>query len=528
MVATASNPASQPDRTQPSRARRQHCAGLLAAPCLGVAALVSADPALAQRLNLGLTMGTTVEASTNQSLRPRGEEDPVARLILSPGFVVSGTAPGGRLRVEGSGDLGAQLQLSTNSDESGTWFRPNGNLNATLEAVENFFFIDARAQASSQLDSPFLATTSPTSPFNTSTAYQFGFTPYIQGRLPYDFNYLVRSDNSWTNFSDSDMQFASTNSVDVSRRPQPLGGAFNYTRSLVSSDLPEQGNLVSEVARASLRYALTSSLALGARIGAEKYNFALLAANRGWRRFYGAEVGWNPNERTSVEGYWEDRLFGNSWQLSASHRRPLTAFTITSSRLLSTTPQQFASFPGLFSLRALLDAQLTTRVPDPNERQRLVDEVIASGQVPAQFLTPVIINAEGFQIIENNVATAVLTGKRESVSLSLYMNITTTSPGLSAAAPIGSKTRQRGVDVTYGRQLTPTLSMNTTATWRNTIDEFDASQYTRQTQLLLNMNWTLTRRTTGTLGARYQWIDSTFTNDAVEAALYATLRYTFD
>jgi len=292
--------------------------------------------------------------------------------------------------------------------------------------------------------------------------------------------------------------------------------------------VPGQGNLVSDVARVSLRYALTSALAVGARLGAEKYNFALDPTNRSWQRYYGAEVGWRPDDRTSFEGYWEDRLFGNSWQAVFSHRRPRTAVTFTTSRLLTTTPQQFQSIPGQASLRSLLDASFTTRIPDPIERQRVVDEALRTGQVPSEMLAPVIINSEGFQITENNVLTGVLSGKLDTVSLSVFMNSTTSTPGISAQAPVVAKTRQRGAEVSYGRQLTPRLTMNSSATWRDTVDQFDTEIYTRQMQLLLNMSWNLARRTTGTLGARYQWITSTATNDAVEAALYATLVFTFN
>ena len=56
----------------------------------------------------------------------------------------------------------------------------------------------------------------------------------------------------------------------------------------------------------------------------------------------------------------------------------------------------------------------------------------------------------------------------------------------------------------------------------------DTSQHTTQTQLRLEASRQLGQRTDGTLGARYQWITSTVTNDATEAALYFTLSFSFD
>jgi hypothetical protein len=70
--------------------------------------------------------------------------------------------------------------------------------------------------------------------------------------------------------------------------------------------------------------------------------------------------------------------------------------------------------------------------------------------------------------------------------------------------------------------------MNASASWRDTEDAFDASQFTTQTQILLSMNWSLGRRTSSTIGARYQWIRSSVTNDATEAAIFASLNYSFN
>jgi uncharacterized protein (PEP-CTERM system associated) len=72
------------------------------------------------------------------------------------------------------------------------------------------------------------------------------------------------------------------------------------------------------------------------------------------------------------------------------------------------------------------------------------------------------------------------------------------------------------------------MSATAAASWRYTENMLDTSQNTTQTQLRFEVNRSLSRRTDATLGARYQWIASSVTNDATEAAIYLTLTYSFN
>jgi uncharacterized protein (PEP-CTERM system associated) len=484
-------------------------------------------PAMAQRYSFESGVSVTGEWSSNPDLAPSGQEDPGLILAFNPWLSFSRTS--GRLNATAAGAMG--MQIDTRQDGYGLSFRPSGSANASWEAVDNFFFIDARAAIYSTLNNPFLATPDPLSPTNTSTSYQVGIAPYIRGTLFGEFDYLVKSDNSWTDQAWGDGldyrgQYSATNTVNIERSPRPLGGAFNFQQQLLSSSVEDQGLLKTETARFSLRYQLTNYLAVGARIGAEKYNYTLTAND--WQRFYGAEMSWRPNERTILEGYWEDRIFGNSWQFAFNYRRPLMAFNVVSSRLVSNTPQQFATFPGLASLTALLDSAFTTRIPDPAERQRAVSEFLSQTQLPAELLIPTFIYSENFTIQEINRAGVVFSGQRNSLAFTIYQTVTEYSPGVSSAVPLTSKTQDNGTQVALSRQLSPVTAATATASWRNTKNLFDTAQETTQTELRLEASRQFARRATGTVGARYQWISSTVTNDANELAVYFTLGYSFN
>lgn len=453
-------------------------------------------------------------------------------LVVSPYFSVSGNL-GDKLTISGAGSLGASLRLSLREEDTfstSSYLRPSGAIEGTWEAVDNFFFVDYFAGLQSTLDDPFLATTDPTSPVNTTTSYQVGVTPYIRGSIAAGYaDYELRSANYWTNSwsdrPDYSGQYSATNSVRVDRAPQPFGFAFLYEQRLLSSDVEGQPLLNAESARLSLRYALTDSLAVGVRIGAERYNFTLAA--RDWQSYYGAEFAWRPNSRTSLEGYWEDRVFGNSWQVAFNYRRPRAALTVTSSRLLSSTPQQFLTFPGLANLSALLNASLETRIPDPAARQRAVNDLLARTPLPADLLVPSIIYTENFTIQETSAARLVFFGQRYSLAWNMFYTITQSAAGISSTLPVASETLQRGTSLVYSRALARAASFSATASWRNTQDRLDTSRETTQKTLRLDLSRDLTSRITGTLGARYQWITSTVTNDATEAAVYGTLNYRF-
>jgi len=495
------------------------------APTVAIAAigaLLAVSPATAQRYNLETGINTSGTLSSNPDLAPSGQENPGFRLDISPYFSLASS--GGKLELSGGGALGMSVDLRQDGG-NGVSFRPSGYLAASWEAIDNFFFIDSRASVYSTLDNPFQATTDPLSPTNTSTSYQLGLTPYIRGRLLSQLDYEVRSDNQWTDSPNWSGQYSATNTATISRAPQPWGFAFSWQQQLLQSNEEGQGLLDTQTVRFSLRYAVTSNFAVGARVGAEKYNYTLKAND--WQRFYGAEASWRPNDRTNLEGYWEDRVFGNSWQASFSYRRPRMAFNVVSSRLLSNTPQQFLTFPGLSNLVSLLDAAFTTRIPDPIERQRAIIGFLSQTQLPAELLTPTFIYSQNFQIQETNSASVVYYGPRNSLGFTVYSTITESTAGISSQIPVTSKIRQQGTALSFSHQMTPIMGLTATANWSNSEDLLATSEVTTQTQLWLQLNRTLGVRTNGWLGARYQWVTSTVTNDATEFAIFFTLNHRF-
>jgi uncharacterized protein (PEP-CTERM system associated) len=507
------------------RSLRPRSAGLRVAATVGAAMLAGGAHTAAAQQAYFFESGvrTTGLVSSNIDLQPQDDENPGLVLDVSPYFYMSRT--GGRLRVSGSGSLGARLEFRQESGNVSS-LRPSGDLAATLEAVDNFFFIDGRLNVQRILDNPFLATTDRTSPTNTFTSWQAGLIPYFRGTLLGSFDYEVRSDNSWTDSGQAQGLYQGRHTARIERAPQPIGGALSFERTALESQREGEPRLISDIARFSLRYAPTPQLALGARAGWERYNYTLPPNES--RTFFGVEASWRPNERTSFDGYWEDRTFGSSWQLAFSYRRPQMAFNLRSSRDLTNTPQQFLTLPGLASVFAQLDAALRTRIPDPIERQRAIIDIISRAQLPPELLTPTIIYDERITLQTFTNASLVLIGQRNSLALTLFSTRTEGIAGFSSVLPVLADTLERGTELAFNHRLTPITGVTAAASYRKTESLLDAdAAATTQTQVRLETSTQLTERTSGTLGARYQWIDSTVTNDAREAAVYFTLNHRF-
>jgi len=507
-----------------------------------ILSLVSIPLPTAAQQHWSIQTGVSVigEASSNANFAPPGQEQSDVRLQISPkiSFIVQG---GGRVKASGSLDLGAVVAVSAHdcptssqgtatttlgSCQSSVYARPQGNLSALFEVIDNFFFVDTGLSVQRSVENPFLARPESVSTYNTSSAYQARLSPYIQGNLGAGFGYTVRSDNSWTDSSASPGQYFTRQSAIVQRAPQPLGGSLSVEHTRVSSQLSENPDQTSDLARAILRYAVGPELVLGVRGGWERNNYEL---NNQGKTFHGADLTWRPTERTVLDGYWEDRFFGSSWQASFSHRMPRLALSAQTSRGVVTTSQQFLTFPGLANLYALLDASLTTRVPDPVERQRIIIAFLSSQQLPPELLTPVVIFDDRISVQTTSSVSAVLLGVRNSLALSIYRNKTIGLAGINTQLPSTlADNLQRGAELTFSHNLTPADTLSATGSWTRTESLAGQTQSeTTQKLVRLQVSTKLGAWTNGFFGGRYQWIDSNVTNDAREAAIFAGFDYRF-
>ena len=251
---------------------------------------------------------------------------------ISPGISIRGTGKRLKLNLDYSPSL---LFYHSDSDRNRTDHTLSGN--ATLEAVENFFFIDTRASISQELLSPTGArpTSNTTDTNNRYEASSYSVTPYIRGYLFGDNQYMVRNENTWTDTgdvsSDSGVEELSgiyTNRL-IARFDTPIpkyGFSLEYDRRHTEEDNAE--DVDTEIGRAIFHWRVEQNLIVSARVGYEEDDFGDVQRDGD---VYGVGLQWNPTPRTTVDGYWEDHYYGSSYSARVEHRRPRSAFHVLAS-----------------------------------------------------------------------------------------------------------------------------------------------------------------------------------------------------
>jgi len=479
----------------------------------------------------GLTGDVTVTDNSNFGTSSTREDDVL--FSLTPSITLRGE--GGRLRIAGTAALSGVTYLNGSQDSS---FNPVGSFTANLEAIERWFYIDAALNATRSLDNPLAPRPDGISSFNRQTTTTARLSPYLQRELPNDLQLLIRSDNAWTDtrggVDAASSQYAARHFLRFQREPRPLGWALEAEqRQDDRADLGTSSTVYIELARARLRYAFSGTFALGVRAGAERSD---LFENGKSASFAGAELSWRPTERTRLEGFWEKRSFGDAWEASFTHRAPFVAWDLRSSRDLTTFDQAALELPATGDLAGLLDAALRTRIVDPIERARAVEDFIAQRGLPRSLSGPINVFSDQVVIRTSRNGTVTFIGSRSTLALTGYYQRDQTPSGDAFTALTGPEENltQYGGSLAYSLRLTSLASTVASISWSRTRSEVGAatiatavSGESRQRSFRLQYDYQLAPKTTGFVGGRYQIFNSDVINDSRETAFFAGLGHRF-
>lgn len=333
---------------------------------------------------------------------------------ISPGIGLHGR--GDRLKVDAFYTLQTLTYLDNSSQST---VRNYLNSFATLEALENFFFIDADASISQQFQSPFGPSPSDgvgvtENQYETRTV---GLSPYVKGKLASDITYDARYRASWNTSDSSDLSNSETTQW-TGRLASPVrlfGWAAEYDQS--TTDFSNQGRAYdSEIYRGRLFFQPVSTLRLQAIGGYEENNYDVSEYSG---NTYGAGFNWAPSSRNSIEAQWEERFFGPSYLVNAQHRTRRTTWSVNYSRNVSTTPQEVLRLPA-GNIAAFLNTALTPKFPDEAQRIAAIQDFLFT-----TGLSPFLTNSRAFYteqvfLQERLSVSAALLGRRNLVSFTLY------------------------------------------------------------------------------------------------------------
>jgi uncharacterized protein (PEP-CTERM system associated) len=509
--------------------------------------MAAAGSALAQKAALSASAGATATYNhyTGANQPPDGF---VACLTASLGIHSGQTA---RLRVNGT--LGANELLCTGGQ--GNNFAPSVALTANLEAIEKFFFIDATANVAETFVTPFgpqpSNLTVPTT--NRYISQTYSVSPYIQGVIAPNISYSLRDDNIWTPSASYGNSSAKTPTTYLNNLNGQMSSAvgygggwtLQYSRQSYDNGI-DTGTYVIQVGRAIGSYAVDPQLTLSLRGGYESDRFpalngangALLPSSTHSGTIYGGGVNWRPTERTAVDGFWEHRFFGSSYNLQASHRLPNIALSANFSRGLSTFPQLALLIPAGITVAQFLDAAFTTRIPDPAQRAAAVAQFLAQTGLPPTLASPLNFYAQSITLQQTESVSAVWAGIRNALGFTLFNSRTEEISGTGSALPsvvqFGASNTQTGGGVNYSYRLSGYTNLVASAIYsRTTPNNTEGTQGNVRTNNLntfVSVNTQFSPKTSGSVGVNYFTFDtpgaSTIGNQST-VSVYASVSHTF-
>jgi uncharacterized protein (PEP-CTERM system associated) len=518
----------------------------------GLACAAAAGGALAQKWTYTASAGAT--ATYNHYFGANQQQDGlVACLTASLAIQSSG---GGRLKLNGS--LGATQFLCVGPGQNNN-FTPAVNLAANLEVLEKFFFIDATANASTSFLTPFGP-----QPANVTVATNnryiqqtYSVSPYIQGVLAQNISYSLRDDNVWTSssgYGNSSARVPTTYYNNLNGQMSSVignggGWTLQYTRQAYDNGT-DTGTYVIQVGRAIASFAVDPQLTLSLRGGYEADAFPALSANDGSLLpsqnnsgpIYGAGANWRPTDRTLVNGYWEHRFFGSSYNWAVTHRLPNVALSANFTRGLSSYPQLALVIPAGLSVAQFLDAAFTTRIPDPAQRAAAVAQFLAQTGLPPTLASPLNFYAQSITLQQTASLSAVWVGALDALGFTLFNTQTEAISGTGSALPPafqgGTNNTQTGGGVNFSRRLSGYTNLAASATYYVT----KPNNTTNGTEGLLNnlrsnnfnafvsVNTQFTPKTTGSVGVSYFTFDTPGANNIGSQStlsVYATISHTF-
>jgi uncharacterized protein (PEP-CTERM system associated) len=247
---------------------------------------------------------------------------------------------------------------------------------------------------------------------------------------------------------------------------------------------------------------------------------------------YGVGMEWHPTERTSLTANWEHRFFDASYLFSFSHRTPLSVWSVSASRNITSYPQQLAALPP-GNVQGILNQLFLSRIPDQTLRQNTINTLIQDQGLPENLSNPVTLYTQQILLQENASATVGLLGARNSIYATLFYlhqepiaGSGTVLPPILAIGTLNDNTQQ-GINAVWTHNLTPSVTMNLTATALRTTANAPFSARTNQGYATFTVTSPLSARTTAFAGVRYQILRANFEQGYNEAALFAGLNYLF-
>jgi uncharacterized protein (PEP-CTERM system associated) len=486
---------------------------------------VGVAPALAQTWTILPSLGVESTLTDNVRLTPTGGRTDWVNQI-TPSLAINERGAHSNL----SGSILLPIVLYTRESGSDT-VRPEISLSGNAELYPRLFYIDASAQVSQQFVSPFGPRPQDliTSTDNRQTVQSYRISPYFKGEAANDIRYELRNSNEWTNASGTGdftgRSYTNDTTANVSREPRPFGASVDYHRT--DTDFSSEDRSLMEIARLNASWKPNPEWELTVGGGYENNRFPLDSFAG---PTYRAEVRWHPSDRTNVDAWWEHRFFGGSYHFTLDHRTPLTAWSITAFRDITTYPQQLGTFSTGGDVNALLNSLFSSRLPDPIQRQAAVQAFIRDRGLPLVLTGPLSLVSQQVSLQESVQGTASILGARNSILVTIYR---------TRSEPVAGQTNfvadslsqidntQRGVNAVWAYRLTPLYTLSSSIYWSRTVGNDVSGTSARQASVQTMLSAPLSPLTVVYAGVRHQEFTSNTVDRIRENSVFVGVNHRF-
>ncbi len=503
--------------------RRCRALGRLVCLAVGTAASV------AHGQSLRITPSLTVDETLTDNVR-LSSHNPRSDLItdVAPGLRIDSTGARVRLNV----DYRLHQQLYANDPvHSRTQNALDGS--GTVEAVENWLFVDMRGHIAQQSVSAFGAQAPDNANVtdNRAETSTFRVSPYVRGRAGDVAEYQLRYDWTETRSKSGALTSAATEAWSASVKSAAPDALLVWSadatrqRLLYGSGRSSQADRL----RGVIGYAVDLQLRLSLIGGHEANDYA--TPTKQGRATYGLGIDWSPDAATQVSATREKRIFGNGHSLALTHRTPLTAWKYTDRRDIEVLPSQFANVV-LGTYYDLLDTMLTSRFPDPVQRDVAVRQVLQNYQIsPGAQILGGFLTSQAF-VDRRREGSVALLGATNVVTVSVSEDDRQVLARLASvlSGDFGSATdvRQRGYQATWSHQTSPRSSLSLSLSRTSSFGTgSNVSLVSAQRTIRLTFSSRIGPNTSLSLGARHVLFDSTSGSGYRESALIAALSISF-
>jgi len=478
------------------------------------------------------TISVTETATDNVALTGENKQSDLISDI-SPGLHIEGSGGRSKLRFDYQ-----MHNLIYAQDSSRNTIQNSLNALGTLEAIDNWLFIEASGNISQQSLSAFRSASASSSvnvnaDTNTTETSTYRVSPYIVGSFGSFADYQLRYNQATTSrkssLSNDESVSELVGTLKGNTSLASLGWSLNASAHTVSYDRGRD-NKDNRVG-GQLTYQIDPEFRAYLIGGVESNNYQSLDMTSSTTR--GAGFDWSPTERTLLSVSREKRFFGPANKISFTHRTESSAWKYTDTEdVVTQTDQQ--STVGLGTYYDLYYNMLSSAIPNEAQRAAFVSGMLLSAGIPLNAQMEGNFLTNGSTLEHRREMSFALLGSRNTVTFALGETQSESASQGALVSFLGSRdflqaqnVRQRFASVNWSHKLTPLSSMVASVSRMNSLGSGTGSSDLETTQQMYNLNFTtqLGPKTNAGLGFRHVVADGTV--DYTENAVTGTLSHQF-